>query len=48
MISTVTFFYTSLYLVLYFHPQRSDTVPWPSLPNMIAASLLLLGAVGVC
>jgi hypothetical protein len=46
VISTVTFFYASLYLVLYFHPQRSDTVPWPSLPNMIAASLLLLGAVG--
>ena len=46
VISTVTFFYASLYLVLYFQPQRSDTVPWPSLPNLIAASLLLLGAVG--
>jgi hypothetical protein len=46
VISTVTFFYASLYLVLYFQPQRSETVPWPSLPNLIAASLLLLGAVG--
>jgi hypothetical protein len=46
VISMGTFFYASLYLVLYFQPQRSETVPWPSLPNLIAASLLLLGAVG--
>jgi hypothetical protein len=46
VIATVTFFYALLYLALYFHPERPDTVPSPSLPNMIAASLLLLGALG--